>query len=74
MHRKKKNMSIDSLRTSGKAVISIAETAQLLECDPRTVNKGIGEGRIPSIPIGRRLLVPVIPLLRLLGIEDGGSK
>jgi hypothetical protein len=64
-------MSIDSLRNSGKAVITKSEAAQLLECDPRTLNKalGVGEGRIATIQIGRKQFILVIPLLRLLGID-----
>jgi hypothetical protein len=69
--RKKGEMSIDSLRNSGKAVITKSEAAQLLECDPRTLNKalGVGEGRIATIQIGRKQFILVIPLLRLLGID-----
>lgn len=76
MRRKKNEMSIDSLRNSGRAVITRSEAAQLLECDPRTLNKslGEGEGRITPIQIGRKLVIPVAPFLRLLGIEEEGEK
>jgi hypothetical protein len=67
-------MSIDSLRNSGRAVITRSEAAQLLECDPRTLNKALGEGRITTIQIGRKQFIPVIPLLRLLGIYFEGGK
>ena len=69
-------MSIDSLRSSGRAVITRAEAAQLLECDPRTLNKslGEGEGRIKPIQIGRKIVIPVVPFLRLLGMEGEGDK
>jgi hypothetical protein len=62
-------MTIDDYLSSNEAVISRADAATLLKCDPRTVSRGILDGSIPSIPLGRRTLIPLRPFLRLLGIE-----
>jgi hypothetical protein len=66
-------MSAQALIDSGITVISRAQAAELLDCDPRTISKGIDEGEIPCIPLGRRKVIPLIPFLRLLGIEPGRS-
>jgi hypothetical protein len=62
-------MSIDDYMNSNEAVISRTDAATLLKCDPRTVSRGIVDGSIPSIPLGRRRLIPLKPFLRLLGLE-----
>jgi excisionase family DNA binding protein len=35
------------------------EAAELLRCDPRTINRGIAEGIIPAVKIGRTVRIPV---------------
>jgi hypothetical protein len=62
-------MSIDDYMNSDEAVISRTDAASLLKCDPRTVSRGIVNGSIPSISLGRRKLIPLKPFLRLLGVE-----
>ena len=64
-------MSLKDFLDSSDAVISRADAASLLKCDPRTVSRGIDEGSIPSIRIGRRKLIPLKPFLRLLGFGEG---
>lgn len=68
-------MSIETLLASGVAVVTKTEAAQLFRSDLRTFNKklGTGEGKITPIDIGRKQLIPVAPLLRLLGIDDERS-
>jgi excisionase family DNA binding protein len=63
-------MSLDDYVNSSEAVISRRAAASLLKCDPRTVSRGIVEGSIPSISLGRRRLIPLKPFLRLLGVES----
>jgi hypothetical protein len=66
-------MSLDDYMNSNEAVISRTDAATLLKCDPRTVSRGIVDGSIPSISLGRRKLIPLKPFLRLLGMEKGGN-
>ena len=68
---RRNTMSIDDYINSNEAVISRADAANLLKCDPRTVSRGILDGSIPSISLGRRTLIPLRPFLRLLGAEKG---
>lgn len=49
-----------------KACLTMAEVAQLLELDVRTVARGCADGQLPSIRVGRRTLVPREPLIALL--------
>lgn len=61
-------MSIEDFMHSEGAVISRADAARLLGCDPRTVGRGIADGTIPSIKLGRRRLIPRKPFMKLLGL------
>lgn len=62
---------LDWLRTTKLPVATRVQTAQIFGVDERTITRGIEEGDIPAIRIGRRLLVPVPALRKLLGIEEG---
>ena len=64
-------MTLETLLCSSKAVISRAEAAELLECDPRTVTRGIEDGTISAIRLGKRVLVLVQPLVALLAGKKG---
>ena len=66
-------MSLDDYINSNEAVISRADAATLLKCDPRTISRGIVDGSIPSISLGRRTLIPLRPFLRLLGLDKGDN-
>ena len=63
-------MSLEDFVRSSDAVISRTDAAALLKCDPRTVSRGIEEGSIPSIKLGRRKLIPLKPFLKLLGVGE----
>jgi excisionase family DNA binding protein len=63
-------IDLDWLRNSTAAAISRRQTAQVLDVDERTVTRAIECGELPSLQIGRRVLIPRVPLLRLLGVED----
>ena len=62
-------MTLDELLATPRAVITVTECARLLEVDPRTVSAAITAGEIPSVRLGRRVLIPVRRLLPLL-IDD----
>lgn len=51
------------------ATISIAEAGELLGVSRRTAYRAAARGQIPTVRIGRRLFVPTLQLLRLLGHE-----
>jgi excisionase family DNA binding protein len=61
---------LDWLKTTKSPVATRVQTAQIFGVDERTITKGINDGDIPSVRVGRRMLVPVPALRRLLGIED----
>lgn len=58
------------LQNSTAATITVADTAEVMGVDPRTVGRGIDEGAIPAVKVGRRVL---IPRLRLLAILTGSA-
>jgi len=62
-------MTLDDLRASHAAVITVAATADLLGVDERTVARGIAAGDLPCVQVGRRRLIPREPLLALLTAE-----
>lgn len=59
-------MTLDDLRASRRATLTITDVAGLLEVDERTVRRACEEGQLPCIRVGRRLLIPREPLLSLL--------
>ena len=61
-------MTIEDLRASKSATISRREAADALDIDPRTVTAGIKEGTIPSLKVGRRVLIPREKFLALFDI------
>ncbi|MCW2897782.1 MAG: hypothetical protein JWO67_47 [Streptosporangiaceae bacterium] len=60
-------MNLDDARASRSAAFTVTQTAELLDVDTRTVSRACDEGQLPCLRIGRRLLIPRIPLLTLLG-------
>lgn len=59
-------MTLYELLTTDRAVITVTECAQVLECDPRTVSAAIAAGNLPAVRLGRTLRIPVAKLLPLL--------
>lgn len=51
-------------------VLTAGEVAKVLRLGRNTVYECLRAGTIPSVRIGRRLLVPKAALLRLLADED----
>lgn len=58
-------VTIDTLRGSRSLVITRTEAAAALGVDPRTVTAGVENGTIPSVRLGRRLVIPREKFLRL---------
>ena len=62
-------VTIDQLRESRSLVITRTEAAAALGVDPRTVTAGIESGSIPSVKLGRRVVIPREKFLRLFDPE-----
>ena len=62
--------TIDTLRGSRSLVITRTDAAAALGVDPRTVTAGIDNGTIPSVKLGRRVLIPREKFLRLFDPDD----
>jgi excisionase family DNA binding protein len=66
-------VDLEDLRASRSAVITIADAAAVLGVDARTVSRAVQSGELPALRVGRRLLIPRLPLLARLGVIDSGS-
>lgn len=66
----KSSLSIGDIKAMTKAALTRSEVARALDIDPRTVTAGIEDGTIPSVRIGRRVLIPRLPFLALFGALD----
>jgi len=53
----------------GRLTLTDYEAARLLGLSRGSVRQAIAEGSIHSVRLGRRLLIPVIPLLAMLSSE-----
>lgn len=58
----------EGLRTTQRAALSVAEAAEYLGVNRRTLTRSLDEGEIPSIRVGRRRLIPTEGLRRLLSV------
>jgi excisionase family DNA binding protein len=59
-------MTLDELRRSPRAALTVTEVAALLEVDERTVRRACEDGQLPALHVGRRILIPRERLLPLL--------
>ena len=57
--------------SSEKIILSVTETAYLLGLSRNATYQGVQSGAIPSIRVGKRILVPKAALERML--ECGGT-
>lgn len=57
---------------STRATLNLGEVADILQVHRRSVSRGIEDGMIPSIRLGRRVLVPRLPFLAMLGAAEDG--
>lgn len=51
-------LDMDDLRKRRSLVITRKEAAEALGVDPRTITTSIHEGSIPSVKLGRRIVIP----------------
>ena len=58
-------LTIETLRNARSLVITRTEAARALGVDPRTITAGIDTGTIPSVKLGRRVVIPREKFLRL---------
>ncbi len=54
-----------------RAVLTVDETAEALGISRNSAYKAVAEGQIPSIRVGRRILVLRKPLTKMLEDPDG---
>ena len=66
-------LDLEWLKLAPCAAITRPQAAQVLGVDERTVSRAVDSGQIPSLQIGRRVLIPRLPLLRLLGADDAAT-
>ena len=69
MRRYKTTMSVTTEATA-PATLTVEEAGELLNISRSLAYQGVKSGAIPSIRIGRRLLVPRVQLERLLAGEE----
>lgn len=60
----------DELKKSTAMTITLKMAAEALGCDPRTVSAAAAEGTIPSIRLGKRVVIPREKFLKLFEVED----
>jgi excisionase family DNA binding protein len=63
-------MTIETLRSAPSLVITRTDAAAALGVDPRTVTAGIENGTIPSVKLGRRVLIPREKFLKIFAPDD----
>lgn len=68
-------MTLEDLRTSTSATIAMADAAEILGLDPLTMMRGVEDGTIPAIRLGRRVEIPRDSLLRMItsGAPNAGQ-
>jgi excisionase family DNA binding protein len=66
-------VDLEELRISRAAVVTVAQAAGVFGVDVRTVARAIENGELPALRLGRRVLIPRLPLLAALGVvvDDG---
>lgn len=63
------SLDMDELRKRRSLVITRQEAADALGVDPRTITTSINEGTIPSVKLGRRVVIPREKFLALFASE-----
>ena len=66
-------MNLEDLKTSRSAVVTVAQAASVFGVDVRTVTRAIHNGELPALRLGRRVLIPRLPLLACLGVTADGD-
>lgn len=63
-------MDLDDLRNKRGLVITRQEAADALGVDPPTITASINDGTIPSVKLGRRVVIPREKFLALFDTDD----
>ena len=58
---------------SCRIVLTAQEVADLMEISISHVYESIRRGDLPSIKMGRRIVIPARPILYMLGIDDSAT-
>jgi hypothetical protein len=61
-------LTLDELRA--RTVVSVEEAGSVLDLSRSSAYLAAKRGELPTIRLGRKLVVPVVPLLRLLGLDQ----
>jgi excisionase family DNA binding protein len=62
-------VDLDELRISRAAVVTVVQAASVFGVDVRTVTRAIENGELPAVRLGRRVLIPRLPLLAAPGVS-----
>ncbi|WP_245219736.1 helix-turn-helix domain-containing protein [Rhodococcus qingshengii] len=62
--------TISDIANMDTFAITRAVGARALDIDVRTITRGIEDGSIPAVKVGRRVLIPRLPFLALFGASD----
>jgi excisionase family DNA binding protein len=63
-------VTLKDLQESDEVAITRTAAASALGIDPRTVTASIADGTIPSVKLGRRVLIPRLPFLTMFGAYE----
>ncbi|MDH6283279.1 excisionase family DNA-binding protein [Prescottella agglutinans] len=63
-------LTIEDIKAMKTVAITKTQAAQAMGVDPRTATGAVEDGSIPSVRIGRRVLIPRIPFLALFGAAN----
>lgn len=63
-------LNVDDLRKRHSLVVTRQEAADALGVDPRTITASINDGTIPSVRLGRRVVIPREKFLALFADMD----
>jgi len=61
-------MNINELKT--RVVLTAREVAELLDVSSSHVYESIRRGDLPSHRMGRRIVIPARPIVRILGLDE----
>ena len=65
-------LDMEDLRGRRSLVITRKEAAEALGVDPRTITTSINDGTIPSVRLGRRIVIPREKFLALFADDTPG--
>lgn len=60
------NLTLQDLQGMTEAGLTAKQAAEVLNVDPRTISRAIQDGSIPAIRLGRKVIIPRIPFIKML--------